>query len=67
MANKKEFIEALDGTEAKIKDAFKAGYKAGVSDGEAQVSDDSENEYRWWKDTQEKQKEKESKKWKNRC
>jgi len=63
--NKKEFVEVLDGTEAKIKDAFVAGYKAGVSDGQSDISNDHENEYGWWKQTQEEQKEKNSRKWKN--
>lgn len=64
MSTKAEFIEALDGTELKIKQAFVAGYNAGVSDGQADMSNNFENEYRWWKGRQEKQKEKERKKWK---
>ncbi len=65
MIDKTTFIEALDGTEAKIKEAFVAGYKAGVDDGESDVSEDHENEYKWWKESREEQKEKECNKWKN--
>ncbi len=54
MTTKTEFIEALDGTEAKIKEAFKVGYTAGFEDGGADGMHDLDNEWQWFKEARTK-------------
>lgn len=58
MVSKTEFIDQLDGTAARIKAAFKAGYDAGFSDGgngdDGDGSNDGDfdlaNEWKWYKE-----------------
>lgn len=49
---KQEFVDALNGNAAKIKEAFKAGYDAGFSDGGLGDEGffDLDDEWKWYKE-----------------
>ena len=48
--NKEEFKDALDGTEARIREAFLAGFSEGTFFAEANLIHDEEEVYNRWKE-----------------
>ena len=59
--NKEQFVDALDGTAAKVKEAFEAGYDAGFQDGKGANSvlsasaRDLDNEWKWFQESKQEE------------